>query len=295
MNPIRRACLAACAALSTGAVRAWAGLPPSSGTAGEEGRVRRRLRFVVAATNPSSQELLDQTVWLYMPAHAPQRQRLIDVRASTENMRVLDDALGHRIVRLDFARIAPLARKIVNLTAEVELRSEGLQEPGSAAEWLAGERHIETGDLDVRSLAHELRRPEPSDTAQAIYEWIRGHLAYEGYVAEDRGAAYALKQRRGDCTEYAYLAAALARVNGIPARMVGGYVVTGDSVPRPQDYHNWTEVHLNGQWKLLDAQKERWLSAGEDYVAFRYYRDAVLNPVGLAHRFKATDALQVQL
>ena len=120
-----------------------------------------------------------------------------------------------------------------------------------------------------------------------------GARQYAGYLADDLGALSALEHRRGDCTEYADLVVALARANGIPARMVGGYVTDRDCGPRPQDYHNWAELYHEGAWRVVDAQKGICLEQGSQYVAFRIYRDAPINAVGLAHRYRLQGELQV--
>ena len=157
---------------------------------------------------------------------------------------------------------------------------------GDSSTWLAAERFIESDDLRIRALASELHRSMKMDTARTIYEWVQSNMTYTGYLAEDLGALQALLHRRGDCTEYADLVVALARANGIPARMIGGYVVDRDLAPRPQDYHNWAEVYLEGAWRLVDAQKGNWLEPVNQYVAYRVYRDAPLNLIGLAHRYR---------
>ena len=57
----------------------------------------------------------------------------------------------------------------------------------------------------------------------------------------------------GDCTEHAVLLTALARANGIPARVVFGMLLieTDDAVHAYG--HAWTEVHAEGRWQVLDA------------------------------------------
>lgn len=286
----RRSCLGAALAMLGGGL---CPPPPAIAAPADQG-MRRRLRFMVSLANPSARELADPTLWFYLPAHAPAGQRLLGAEASVP-MQVLSDPLGHRIAQIRLPRLTPFARQLVSVAVQVEIVDGPVMQPlEDAAGWLANERFIETADPAIRALAMELRREGPLRTAQAIYEWVRTQLRYEGYVADDRGAAQALAQRRGDCTEYAFLAVALARANGIAARMVGGFVVAGDAAPRAQDYHNWAQLHLDGAWRLLDAQKERWLVSAEPYIAFRYYRDAVLNPVERAHRFQATEGLEVR-
>jgi len=294
MRPDRRRCLAA--ALFGG----WSLALPASAQpvaqADTAATVRRQLRFTMALSNPLSEELRDQRVWIYMPAGETPTQRLMNLQVSADH-EVLSDSLGHRIVKLRLASLPALATRVVGIAAEVALREEPEQTPvpRSPTPWLETERHIETGDPGIRSLAAELRRPSVHETSRAIYDWVRGNLRYAGFVADDLGALYALKERRGDCTEYAYLVVALARANGIPARMVGGHVADRNMAPRAEEYHNWAEVFFDGAWRLVDAQKESWLSPAQHYIAFRFYRDQEINPVGLAHRFRVEGRMQVRV
>lgn len=258
------------------------------------GPVRRQLRLTVTLTNPTPHELLGQTVWLYVPAAETPTQKLDALTVSMPHER-LRDPLGHSIVRLALPRMAALASKVVGIAAVVQMARTPTPAPlANPQDWLGSERYIETTDARIQALAAELKRPAERDSAKASYDWIRQHLQSEAYVAGDRGAVDALDKRRGDCTEYAYLAVALARANGIPARMVGGYVTDRDAVLRAEDYHNWVEVYVDGAWRLLDAQKGRWLAPTEQYVAFRFFRDQAVNPIGLAHRYKVEGGLELR-
>jgi len=263
--------------------------------ASTEAKVFREMRFTATLSNPSLAPLHDQVAWIYMPVRETATQRLARLKVNAPH-ELLNDVLGHCILKLPVAELAPLASKVVSISAELAMRSEPMhsQIPDSQV-WLRSERFIETGDDGVRSLALQLRRDTPMQTLTAIYDWVRTNLLYEGYVADDLGAREALARRGGDCTEYACLAVSLARVNGIPARMIGGYVSAISAAPRAEEYHNWAEVHVDGAWRVLDAQKESWGRAAEDYIAFRIYCDNVINPGGLAHRFKVEGAMNLRL
>lgn len=255
--------------------------------------VRRRLRFTLTFSNPLNSALEHQRFWCYLPASTTPTQRLRGVQVSTA-YQLHDDALGHRILELSFDHLPALAQKIVTVTAEVELDAKAQpQALSDTSAWLAAERFIESDDPRIRTLATELRRATAMDTTRAIYEWVQGNIRYAGYLAEDLGALQTLLVRSGDCTEYADLVVALARANQIPARMIGGYVADHDLVPRPQDYHNWAEVYLEGAWRVVDAQKGNWLEPIRQYVTFRIHRDTVINQVGLAHRYRIQGDLQV--
>lgn len=255
----------------------------------------RVLRFTLTATNPTPAALEHQAIWIYMPMRMTSTQALEHLAVSAPH-RVLSDPLGHCIVKLDFASVPPLASRIVSFTAQVRLAPlpapQALPDPQA---WLGAQRFIEVDDPAVHACAAPLRRAGAMDTATAIYDWVRGNLRYAGYLADALGARAALETRRGDCTEYACLAVALARANGIPARMVGGYVAPGSIVPRPQDYHDWAELYVDGAWRTLDAQKEQWSPHPAGYVAFHIDTAAALNPIGLAPRFRVDGELQVRL
>ncbi len=294
----RRICLKTFAALAVSAACPFATFPVFA-QAGPEGAsssgIRRQLRFTVTLTNPHAKELNSQMLWLYLPVAHTATQQLDALNVSAE-YRLQTDCLGHSIVELEFAHFPPLAQRIIVLVADVTLRAQpvdaSLDDPKI---WLVHERYIEMNDPRIQALAHEMKRTTPLETAKAIFEWVSRNLAYGGYVADDVGALRALIQQSGDCTEFAYLAVALARANQIPARMVGGYVVDKNAVLRMEEHHNWAEVYVNGGWRLLDAQKQNWLTPTEQYVAFRYYRDEMINALGLAHRFKVEGDLQVRL
>jgi transglutaminase-like putative cysteine protease len=280
-------------ALALAAAGSLPRLSESAQTAALE--TRRQLRFRLTLANPHARELGPQALWLYLPARETGTQRLLEV-AVTAAHQLRTDPLGHTLLELSFAQFAPLAQKTIDVTADVILREAPLDSPlAHRSAWLASERFIETDEPRIRSVAAELRRPTEWETAQAVYDWTVRNMTYAGYVADDRGALQALIEGKGDCTEYAYLAAALARACGIPARMVGGYVTDRNSAPRPQDYHNWAELHIGGAWRLLDAQKQNWLAPTQQYVAFRFYRAESINPIGSAHRFKIDGDLEVTL
>jgi len=101
-------------------------------------------------------------------------------------------------------------------------------------------------DDAIRDLARE-----PAQTGGTIGRLhglmgvIGQHLRYEsGTTATTTSAAQALAARSGVCQDYAHLFIAAAKVLGIPARYVGGYLLTGDE-PRVYDAnHAWAEAYV---------------------------------------------------
>lgn len=260
----------------------------------ETTQIQRQLRFNLSLSNPFNDELVDQNVWLYLPANDTPTQQVTSIVISDKHQ-ILYDELNHTILKIEVKKLLPLSTRLINIVVNLKLnpipKAVALSDPDL---WRVSERFIEVSDPKVQHIANLLKKSTEWETATSIYEWVRQNLIYAGYIADDLGAKYAINEKKGDCTEYAYLSVALARANGIPARMVGGYVTTQNIAPRPEDYHNWAEFYIDGTWHLVDAQKQNWLESSEKYIAFRIYRDASLNPIERAHRFKVDGKLQVK-
>lgn len=242
-----------------------------------------RLRFSMGFMNPHGRALTQQRIWCYLPASLEPSQHIVEVLAQVP-VTTGKDRLGHNYLEAPFASVPPYGHIYLGLEAQVLMSGANGSIKGDE-DWLKAERFIESDHPEIIALARQLRQPLARQTAKAIFEWVRLHLQYAGYIADDLGALFALTERRGDCTEYADLVVALARANGIPARMVGGYVVAGDTILRANDYHNWAELWIDGAWQIVDAQRGRFFPVGEGYLRFRLYRDVAINPLGLAHRY----------
>ncbi len=258
-------------------------------------QVTRQLRFSAVLSNPQGKRLVDQTLWMYLPIKRTSTQDFIAVDTKIP-FAMHTDAVGHSIIKIQIGELPPFAQRPFSLTVQtVQFATPRASESGNQNDWLHTERFTEVSDSRVQAQARALKASTPLQTARNIYEWVADSIAYAGFIADDLGAVYALSERKGDCTEYAFLVVALARANQIAARMVGGYVADRDLAPRADEYHNWAELYVEGAWQMVDAQKKNWLSPCADYTAFRFYRGNAINPLGLAHRFAVEGDMQVRM
>jgi len=86
----------------------------------------------------------------------------------------------------------------------------------------------------------------------------------------DYGARHALEKRGGDCTEFSYLFIALSRLQRIPSRLVGGFVLDERGSLRAENFHNWAEFLEDGVWMIADPYRK--VSRTPDgYIAFRIF------------------------
>lgn len=66
-------------------------------------------------------------------------------------------------------------------------------------------------------------------------------------------ASVVAQRRKGDCSEHAVLTAALARLQGTPARVVLGVALVSDQQHHGTFGHAWAELLEDGKWQVADA------------------------------------------
>lgn len=105
------------------------------------------------------------------------------------------------------------------------------------------ERWLEQSDT-VSILAAQVTRDweQPWDKVVAIFHWVKGSCEYVyPPPGGERGAWAMLRERKGDCGQYACLFIDLCRAAGIPARFVAGMTFNKDG---RVGHHAWAEVWL---------------------------------------------------
>jgi len=103
---------------------------------------------------------------------------------------------------------------------------------------------------------------DPSERAERLRAWLASEVTYTRQGG-DHGprplSHFLLERREGHCEYVAAGLTVLLRSQGIPARVVNGFLggepdpLVGEVVVRRQHAHSWTEALLDGRWVLLDA------------------------------------------
>ena len=230
--------------------------------------LERQLRYSFTVQNKTSKPLQGAEFYIYAPVKQTSFQKALELSVSHPYELIVDES-GNRQLRfkLDFP---PFGVKVVSITATVALSEIPESLPvEDTSEYLGQQKYIELHDPSIGSLAARFSSQDPMQQLQRAYSWVAQNIAYAGYIEEDRGALYALRNKRGDCTEYMYLFAALARSQGVPTRGVGGFVIAEDALLKARDFHNWAEVYIDNKWRVVDPQHKKFLQKEPDYVAMR--------------------------
>lgn len=108
-----------------------------------------------------------------------------------------------------------------------------------------------SGDPSIKRLAQSAASglTDPSRQVEALVHFVHGYI---DYAEEDspRTVLNVLRDRRGDCTEYANLLTTMARALGYAARTVTGLAY--DVETQAFALHNWSEVAVEGWWLPVD-------------------------------------------
>lgn len=232
-------------------------------------RLPKQIRYSFTLSNSTGKLLKNPQFWTYLPVPQTAFQKVKKIIANYPYREEHDD-LGNSKIHFDLKDIPPYGAVIISITVDMLMSDRPVAMPvGDRVRFLAQEPYIESDDNRIIALATKLKRGSAKITADNDYEWVAQNILSENYIAEDRGAVYAIEARKGDCTEFSYLLTALYRAQKIPARAIGGYVFGGNGVVKAMDYHNWTEFYLDGAWQIADAQKGNFLNKQTDYVAMR--------------------------
>ncbi|MCR4576559.1 MAG: hypothetical protein K5784_01460 [Clostridiales bacterium] len=126
-------------------------------------------------------------------------------------------------------------------------------------------------DARVYELTEEITRGSatPYEAAAAIRDYLKQNGRYTltpGYVpeGEDFVSWFLLNGMNGYCMYFASAMTLMARIAGLPARYVEGYLVKegGENVVTGRDAHAWSEVYFKGfGWVTFEATPP---DAGED-------------------------------
>lgn len=232
------------------------------------------LHYSLLVQNTTNQPVKNARLSVAVPIERTAFQQCTGLEASHPFSLEQGEA-GNQSLQFKWEMIPPLSTKIIKIETGLDVWRkhrpvEGL-DPGS---YLNAEPYIESDNRLIKNLAHKLKGPTAMATADNIHRWVAENIEYPGYIQKTRGALYAARHKKGDCTEFAALFVALCRASGIPSRFMGGFICPRSMVLDMGAYHNWAEFHVDGRWHLADPQRNNFMRDEWSYIAFQVIRTA---------------------
>jgi hypothetical protein len=116
-------------------------------------------------------------------------------------------------------------------------------------------RYLQSDDPRIKELARRAvgNTKDVGEAAKRIERFVADYVTDTSLSIGYASASEVAQSRKGDCTEFSVLCAALCRAAGIPARVVAGVAYTDDFMGRSGfGGHAWVEANISGKWVGLD-------------------------------------------
>jgi tetratricopeptide (TPR) repeat protein len=151
------------------------------------------------------------------------------------------------------------------------------------------EKNFKTTAKNIEAAAAAINGPDREEIVRSIFSYVKNSLDYHIFYEQDRGAKRALKNGRGDCTEYSELMVTLCRAKNIPARIVMGIIPKSNGTI---GYHNWVEVYFYEYgWVAFDPTWADHVKATTTFYSMKNtyiqlsnkrFIQTILNPCGVS-------------
>ncbi|WP_266182956.1 transglutaminase-like domain-containing protein [Dyella humicola] len=116
---------------------------------------------------------------------------------------------------------------------------------------------LQSDSPTIRRLAAQVvgDASDSMEKMQRLRRFVSAYITPHGLDVGYASALEVVSHPQGDCTEYAVLLAALARAEGIPARVVTGMVYRDRYGGRSHVFvpHAWVQAWVDGHWQSFDA------------------------------------------
>jgi transglutaminase-like putative cysteine protease len=116
-------------------------------------------------------------------------------------------------------------------------------------------RYLQSDDPKIKELARQAIGDikDADEAAKRIERFVADYITDASLSIGYASAAEVAQSRKGDCSEFSVLCAALCRAAGIPARITVGVAYTDNFMGRSGfGGHAWVEVNIDGKWVGLD-------------------------------------------
>ena len=182
-------------------------------------------------------------------------------KSITYYLKPVGEANGFTIPVSDNQQVARLKDGSVRVVVEPIIAPAGAKFPysGTDAEIVSAtrpSRFLQSDDAKVIALAKRATgdAKDAAEAARRIELFVADYMVQASLSVGYASASEVAASRKGDCTEFAVLCAAMCRSAGVPARVVMGIAYVDNFAGKAGfGGHAWTEAYIGDKWVGLDA------------------------------------------
>lgn len=207
-------------------------------------KVSTELKFEITAEGDTHYVVLD----VLLPKTEPGRQKITALNYSKKPQEIFEkegQLYAQFLVRQFPAELTigiEAEAYRYDLTTARTSKHRALATKDSLQQWLVHEQYLDKYSRVVWQAAKANRGATREATVRSCFDYVVANMKKTDHTKDDVGAAKALFEQRGDCTEFADVFIALCRANDIPARFCEGYLL---SPVADTPKHDWAEVYFN--------------------------------------------------
>jgi len=232
------------------------------------------VRYSFTLSNRSDQAIEQVNFSTFAPIESTPFQSLDSIEATAPFKHTFDE-LGNQTLTFMVNGLPPFGQKIITVTARLTMWTSPGVAYASPVDTSSTEK-LAANEQPLANVLEALSENSPLEDrlqwAKAANKWVHTNMDDVGYTSEDRGPRYALKELKGDCTEFMHAFLSIVSTNNITAFGVAGFRIQGNSaILKASDYHNWAFFQSEpdtSAWHLADPHGDVFDEQTEKYVAF---------------------------
>jgi tetratricopeptide (TPR) repeat protein len=186
---------------------------------------------------------------LLVPANSAGRQKVLEYKYSITPDNVVKNELNQYYLKWKRVTFSEVRKKDIRVVMKIRINTYDLTTAKKnpvidkadldTMNYLKDEENFRASSKIIVKASEQVNDSSREKTVKQIFDYVISSMEYCIFEEQDRGAKRALREGKGDCTEYSELMVTLCRAKKIPARIAEGLIPHTDGTI---GYHNWVEV-----------------------------------------------------
>jgi len=237
-----------------------------------EANDKKYLAYSFTLKNESALVVTNVELLVFAPVPTTSVHICSSISSSHKFVRVNDET-GNQMLKFSFPFLPPYAIKNIKVKVNILTNSHPKFEK-NYDEIIQFSKVSPMTDFQNNEFKFnsDFKSLSKSKKVEFIVDWLRKNMKHSPYSDSPKGANFAWENKKGDCTEFMYLAMAICRSQGIYTKAVSGFICKKNMIILPSNYHDWFIWFDDEKWQIADAFVKSNLYLTSDYIATHLHK-----------------------